>query len=320
MRVPTFYGRDVEQARDRMRDVAGSGVGSDDNARDAALAEERARAAQKLRLAINRAADNRNRDAGGMEQARRERVLAMIEPATDWRERDTEQAAHREDSHEDDGEDATGERDDTLGEGNIAQTDHTTASPGAPALLPPPQRALREGEGDGGQGAQTGASPDVDIDPFVGELIAASFAPPALPAPAALRAEAPAPARADAQARIDNIAARVETAWRAQYALRPNETIRLQLKLDAAEAGGFDGLSVAISATALDVTLMGLGGVAAAPSAALIEAALALARRLHRRFPDRVVRIIGAAEEESTATDGLDALSRILRGAPDEPA
>lgn len=311
MKVTSGYERDVDRARNTPLDVSGSAVGFGDSARDAALADERARAAQRLRLAIGRAEDGRNRDAGRTE-ARKERLLAMIEPvATQWRERDAEQAARRDEGRESE----TGEQGKDDGEGRAdrdagpaGETHAHAALPEPALLLPPPERAPRDGEGR--SGGNSAAQPDDrGLENEMAQFVAARLAPPMSFGAAAFAPPAPGSTHSDRDAKIDRIVDRVETAWRSHFALRPNETIQLNLKMETAGPGGFDGLTVAISASVLDVTLLGAG----APTAALIEAAQALAQRLHRRFPDRVVRVIGAAEAEP-ATDGLGALSQILGG------
>jgi hypothetical protein len=108
---------------------------------------------------------------------------------------------------------------------------------------------------------------------------------------------------------VDSLVQRVETAWRNELARPSDGAFHLQLRLEARETDAFKGLSLTITPTSLDVTLLGAG----APEAALVEAAQALAHRLHVRFPGRFVRVLGGVDDKAAARDGLAAISDFLR-------
>ena len=85
----------------------------------------------------------------------------------------------------------------------------------------------------------------------------------------------------------------------------------LTLRLDLPDGSGIGALSLTMTATSIDVVLIRSGGEA---SAELMQAAQALADRLHARFSRRIVRIHEVqAEAEARPSEGLDAISRLLQ-------
>lgn len=139
------------------------------------------------------------------------------------------------------------------------------------------------------------------------EPVAALFgaAPPAAAAPAR-EALTAGPATADLVARLSE---RLEAAIRAELSAGAGQTLSLRVPLDGL-VPGLAAVTVALTPTGLDVTLVRAAGLAPAD---LAEAARDLAHRLRGRFGGRGVRVLERTEAaEPRAGDALAAIGRLL--------
>jgi hypothetical protein len=110
---------------------------------------------------------------------------------------------------------------------------------------------------------------------------------------------------------ITAVVARIEQAVKAESRAAANGLAAVHLDLGDAVAG-LKGLTVAMTPTAIDVTLLRSEGEV---SAELIGAAQALADRLQQRFGRRIVRVhdtTGEVAAEAGEGHGLQAISNIL--------
>jgi len=104
------------------------------------------------------------------------------------------------------------------------------------------------------------------------------------------------------------IVERVEAALAAQPVDAPVTSV--SLKLDLSDIGGnISGLTISLSPTGIDLVLTRGAGEANAP---FIEAAQALADRLHVRFAKRVVRVMEIDDKPAAVADGLGVISELL--------
>jgi hypothetical protein len=107
---------------------------------------------------------------------------------------------------------------------------------------------------------------------------------------------------------INAIVERVEAALNAQRIDTPVSGV--SLKLDLSDIGGsISGLTISLSPTTIDLVLTRGAGEVNAP---FLEAAQALADRLHVRFARRVVRVLEIDEKPAAVADGLGVISELL--------
>jgi hypothetical protein len=107
---------------------------------------------------------------------------------------------------------------------------------------------------------------------------------------------------------IDAIVDRVEAALNAQRIDTP--VAGVSLKLDLSGIGGsISGMTISLSPTTIDLVLTRGAGEA---NATFVEAAQALADRLHVRFAKRVVRVLEVDEKPTAVADGLSVISALL--------
>lgn len=163
---------------------------------------------------------------------------------------------------------------------------------------------VRRAIGDGGRPQKAGGEePDPDPD---ARLLAVSERLAPLPLPGVVD-DAPAPV--DTAGRAALVSDRIEAAVRGE--MRPPGNEPLTIRFDTADlaASGIAGVTITLSATALDVTL-----TRSAPDASqgFLQSAQALADRLQVRFGKRIVRIMEADALPATPSrggfEGLSAL------------
>ena len=108
--------------------------------------------------------------------------------------------------------------------------------------------------------------------------------------------------------RLDTIIDRVERAMTARGIEGLPGTV--SLRLDLGDLGGsVGGMTISLAPGSIDLVLSRAGETADAP---FLQAAQALADRLHARFPKRVVRVLEAEPQPSAPAHGLAAFSRLL--------
>ncbi len=116
------------------------------------------------------------------------------------------------------------------------------------------------------------------------------------------------PEAAGETGRLDAMIERIEKAVSA----RAVETLpgAVSLKLDFGDLGGsIGGVTITLAPGSIDLVLSRVGETADAP---YLQAAQALADRLHARFPKRIVRVLEAEPQASAPAQGLAAFSRLL--------
>lgn len=129
-----------------------------------------------------------------------------------------------------------------------------------------------------------------------------------VPAPAASVREA-GPAETGTAGRVARLSERLEAAIRAELSAGAGRTLALRVPLDGL-VPGLSAVTVALTPTGLDVTLVRAAGAEAVD---LAEAAQALALRLRNRFGGRGVRVLERTEAaEPPAGDALAAIGRLL--------